>query len=85
MDGLLFVYGDTAYMRGVDHGGDGTVIAQSSKAIVIKWPSGTHWVSRGERSYHSATTVVYAILETQNNMFKVELLVDWENTRKKKT
>lgn len=85
MNGFLVVQNNVAYMKGVDHGGEGTIITRNHNAIVVKWPAHTYWVSMGERDYQPAITCVYKILDVQdNNTIKVEQFIDWENTRAKK-
>ncbi len=88
MDNFLMVYGNIAYMRGIDHGGDGAVITRNSNAIVVKWPAHTYWASIGNRRYQPAVTCVYGILEIENtpnnDILKVSDIINWENTRKHK-
>lgn len=87
MDGMLITYEDgRVVMRGVDHGGYGQILARNPRAIVVKWPGGTHWASIGQRVYHSPQTVVYHIVETNDDYpdrVKAEALISWENSRKR--
>ena len=63
---------------------NGVVIKETDTHIVVKWPSGKHFTSRGVQNYHSPETVVYEIVgTTDRGSLKVRDLVAWENTRGK--
>ena len=84
---LIFLGYDNVILSGIDMGGVGKVIARSSKAIVVKWPAGTHWAGNGmPREYHSPETEVMTIEEEQvdKGALKVDRLIAWENNRKGK-
>jgi hypothetical protein len=77
---VTVVPGGRAKYAGVDRGGFGTVIAENDRALVIRWPGGTHWVGRGIRSYHPASTDV--LHKEQDG--KYSLLISWDTGRSDK-
>ena len=78
----------TASEIGVDHGGDGKIIAINDNAIAVKWPAHRFTYGRGLQDYAPAETVVY-LIEDDNahglvSTLTVKLTIGWDNTRKRK-
>ena len=71
----------SAHLMGVSMGGDGKVLAQNSKSVVIKWPREVYYMPY---RYHPAKTAVYVVVEVEAHglveRLKVEELVSWEDT-----
>jgi len=66
---------------GVDRGGFGEILVENAHTVVIKWPSGKHWVGRGmPPTYHPAMTEVLR----KDEDGKVTLLISWKKERKKR-
>ena len=59
MDGTLIIRQGRVYMLGVDMGGGGTILAETERHVVVKWPGSMGWCGRGERKYYSGEICVY--------------------------
>ena len=79
-------------LAGVDHGGYGKILKENHDYVVIKWPAHMAWSGISERSYVPAHTVVYNKEMKQSSLsdrteYSVycEALIEWDNTRKKRS
>jgi hypothetical protein len=85
--GTLMV-GDKVTMAGVDHGGDGEVVALNLESIVVKWPGHMGWGGNYmPREYVSPRLAVYTCnllkLPVSGGVVEVKGLVEWDVSRKK--
>lgn len=55
----------------------GIVLAENSEYIVVKFPGGMHWSSRGKRSYHSPS--VYVLRKDADGWLYQE--ITWDSKR----
>ena len=70
-----------------DTSGAGAIVAENERAIVVKWPSGSHWVANNAPwEYHSPRSVVYLVDEVQAfsdfRRLRVREIVHWEHKRR---
>lgn len=52
--------------------------AANDRTLVIRWPGGSHWVGRGIRSFHPASTDVLH----KDHDGKCSLLISWNTGRR---
>lgn len=57
------VRGDEVMTPGIDYDSKVTFVAFRSGVIVLHTSGGTHWASVGERAYHGAQFIVFAVEE----------------------
>jgi predicted homoserine dehydrogenase-like protein len=83
MSQMGYTEGGGVWIVGVDMGGRGDIVAETSTHIVIKWAAGEHWAGIGEYAYHSPSIVVYE-KENEGDVLPcgVKRIIEWDVTRR---